>query len=216
MQTKETQPKVKICGLTSLHDVRFVSGARADYIGFIFYDESPRYIEPAKAGAIINWIEGPAFVGVFVNQPLDDVNMIARQTGINLVQLHGNEPVEYCSLVEKPVMKVLHISEETELKTLENEIESYRSEVDYFLFDTRVYGKWGGTGQSFDWEKVQELSSVIPFFLSGGLNAANIQAACGAVQPYAVDVSSGLESEPGVKSFDKIEEFMDEIHDLNF
>jgi phosphoribosylanthranilate isomerase len=211
MQTKETQPKVKICGLTSLHDVRFVSGARADYIGFIFYEESPRHIEPAKAGAVINWIEGPEFVGVFVNQPLDDVNMIARQTGIDLVQLHGNESAEYCSLVEKPVIKVLHISDQTESDKVEKKIKSYRPEVDYFLFDTRIDEKWGGTGQSFDWEILQKLNSDVPFFLSGGLNVDNIRTACETAQPYAVDVSSGLENEPGVKSFDKVEAFMNEI-----
>jgi phosphoribosylanthranilate isomerase len=214
--TKISHPKIKICGLTSLHDVRFVSGARADYIGFVFYEKSPRFIEPAKAGAIINWIEGPECVGVFVNQPLDDVNMIARQTGIDLVQLHGNESAEYCSLVEKPVIKALHISEKSVPESLKKEIELYRPQVDYLLFDTQVNGKWGGTGQAFDWKILQELSNEISFFLSGGLNADNVQAACKTVHPYAVDVSSSLENEPGVKSFNKIEEFMNEMQNMNF
>jgi phosphoribosylanthranilate isomerase len=216
LPSKKPQPKVKICGLTSLHDARFVSGARVEYVGFIFYDKSLRFIEPAKAGAIINWIDGPKCVGVFVNQPLDDVNMIARQTGIDLVQLHGNESAEYCSLVEKPVIKALHISEKTVTESLRKEIELYRPKVDYLLFDTKVSGKWGGTGQVFDWKILQKITEKTPFFLSGGLNTGNIRAACKTVHPYAVDVSSSVESEPGVKSFDKVEEFMGEMHHINF
>jgi phosphoribosylanthranilate isomerase len=208
---EEARTKIKICGLTSLEDARFVSGALAHYMGFIFYDKSPRHIEPAKAGAIINWIEGPECVGVFVNQPLDDVNMIARQTGVDLVQLHGNESAEYCGLVDKPVIKVLHVSEETTAESLEEQINRFRSHVDYLLFDTKIDGKWGGTGQPFDWDILDEISGGIPFFLSGGLNDTNIRAACETVHPYAVDLSSGLESEPGVKSFDKIEAFIDEM-----
>src|SRR5690554_3210315 len=104
--------RLKICGLTSLEDARFVSGAFADYLGFIFYTESPRYIEPAKAGAIINWLEGPKKVGVFVNQPLDDVNYIAKQTGLDIVQLHGVESPGYCHMINLPVIKVFHITPE--------------------------------------------------------------------------------------------------------
>lgn len=208
---EEARTKVKICGLTSLHDARFVSGALVHYMGFIFYEESPRYIDPAKAGAIINWIEGPECVGVFVNQPLDDVNMIARQTGVDLVQLHGNESADYCNLIEKPIIKVIHISEDSTAVGLKDEIDSYRSSVDYLLFDTKIDGRWGGTGQSFDWNILNEISGSVPFFLSGGLNADNIRQACQTVHPYAVDLSSGLEREPGVKSFDKIEAFMDEM-----
>lgn len=208
---EEARSKVKICGLTSLHDARFVSGALAHYMGFIFYEDSPRYIEPAKAGAIINWIEGPECVGVFVNQPLDDVNMIARQTGVDLIQLHGNESAEYCDLVEKPVIKAIHISNDSTTESLQEEVEPYLSHVDYLLFDTKIDGQWGGTGQPFDWTILEELSGSIPFFLSGGLNPENIREACRTVHPYAVDVSSGLEESPGTKSFDKVEAFMDEM-----
>ena len=211
---EEARSKVKICGLTSLHDARFVSGALAHYMGFIFYDGSPRYIEPAKAGAIINWIEGPECVGVFVNQPLDDVNMIARQTGVDLVQLHGNESAEYCGLIEKPVIKAIHVSDDTTADELENKITPYRSEIDYLLFDTKIDGQWGGTGQTFDWHILSDISGSIPYFLSGGLTANNIRQACEQVHPFAVDVSSGLEDEPGRKSFDKIEQFMDEMRDI--
>jgi len=210
----ENRTKVKICGLTTLEDARFVSGALADYLGFIFYPESPRYIEPAKAGAIINWLEGPGKVGVFVNQPLDDVNSIAKQTGIDYVQLHGNESPDYCALVEKPIIKAFHIEQDTDPSELISRIEPYLDQVEYLLFDTKSDTDWGGTGQTFDWNILDEISNDKPFFLSGGLNAKNVQDAIQTVQPYAVDLSSGLEESPGLKDFDKIELFFDKMRDI--
>ncbi len=210
----EERTKVKICGLTNLEDARFVSGALAHYLGFIFYEESPRHITPAEAGAIINWVEGPECVGVFVNQPLDDVNMIGRQTGIDFVQLHGDENPEYCQLVDKPIIKVIHISDTDSSQELQERIKPYLGSVEYILFDTKTDGKWGGTGQTFDWQVLDEVTENIPFFLSGGLKPENIRAACQDVQPYAVDLASGLEAEPGVKDFDKVEAFMDEMRDI--
>jgi len=210
----ENRTKVKICGLTTLEDARFVSGALADYLGFIFYPESPRYIEPAKAGAIINWLEGPGKVGVFVNQPLDDVNSIAKQTGIDYVQLHGNESPDYCALVEKPIIKAFHIEKDTDPSELISRIEPYLDQVEYLLFDTKSDTDWGGTGQTFDWNILDEISNDKPFFLSGGLNAKNVQDAIQTVQPYAVDLSSGLEESPGLKDFDKIELFFDKMRDI--
>jgi len=207
----ENRTKVKICGLTTLEDARFVSGALADYLGFIFYPESPRYVDPAKAGAIINWLEGPEKVGVFVNQPLDDVNSIARQTGVDYVQLHGTESPDYCSLVEKPIIKVFHVDDSTEPDQLEETINLYLSQVEYLLFDTKSDTEWGGTGQTFDWNLLKEISREKPFFLSGGLNTQNVRKAIETAEPYAVDLSSGLEDSPGLKDFDKIELFFDEM-----
>lgn len=211
---EEERTKVKICGLTSLEDARFASGALCHYLGFIFYEGSPRYIAHAEAGAIINWVEGPECVGVFVNQPLDDVNMISRQTGIDLVQLHGNESPEYCGLVDKAVIKVIHVEPDASEAELEKAIQPYLSCTDYLMFDTKIDGKWGGTGQTFDWSLVKDITAGKPFFLSGGLNEHNIRKACKQIHPYAVDLSSSLESEPGVKDFDKIENFMEEMRDI--
>ena len=210
----EKRSKVKICGITTLEDARFVSGALADFIGFIFYEKSPRYIDPAKAGAIINWLEGPEKVGVFVNQPLDDVNSIARQTGLDYVQLHGNESVEYCGLVDKAIIKVFHIDDNTTPEELHQAVTPYVGVADYFLFDTKVSGKWGGTGKSFDWSVLSEIAEIKPFFLSGGLNPENVWDSIKTVQPYAVDLSSGLEESPGLKDFDKVERFFDEMREI--
>lgn len=208
--TDRERVNVKICGITNLEDARFASGALADYLGFIFYEESPRYVEPAKAGAIKNWIEGLECVGVFVNQPLDDVNMIARQTGVELVQLHGNESPEYCGLVEKPVIKALHVDDDTDPDELARRARSYAESARYLLFDTGVEGRWGGTGQSFDWRKLRKVSGDLPFFLAGGLGPGNVGRAVKTVRPHAVDISSGVEAEgrPGVKDYDRIDELM--------
>lgn len=210
----EERSKVKICGITTLEDARFVAGALAHYMGFVFYEDSPRHITPAKAGAMINWIEGPKCVGVFVNQPLDDVNMIGRQTGIDFVQLHGNENADYCSLVDLPVIKAIHVEEKDTASDLNERINPYLDHIEYLLFDTKVEGKWGGTGKSFDWDILDDVAQGVPYFLSGGLNPDNIAKACKQVHPYAVDISSGLEAEPGKKDFDKVEKFMEEMRDI--
>ncbi len=207
--------KIKVCGLTNLEDARFASGLFVDYLGFIFYEKSPRFIDPAKAGAIINWLEGPKKVGVFVNQPLDEVNALAKETGLDLVQLHGEESVEYCSLVEKPVIKVFHITAETIKDELEKNIGKYKEMVDFFLFDTKIGDQRGGTGQTFDWDKLHELTDK-EFFLSGGLNANNVGDAIQQVNPYAVDVSSGIEEEPGLKDLEKMEKFVRAVRPEEF
>jgi phosphoribosylanthranilate isomerase len=183
-------------------------------MGFVFYEDSPRHVTPAKAGAMINWLHGPDCVGVFVNQPLDDVNMIGRQTGIDYVQLHGDENADYCSLVDKPVIKAIHVHENDTASDLNERIKPYLGHIEYLLFDTKIDGQWGGTGQSFDWSLLDDVAQGVPFFLAGGLNPENIREACRAVHPYAVDVSSGLEAESGVKDFDKVEAFMEEMRDI--
>lgn len=210
----ENRTQVKICGITNLEDARFVSGALADFIGFIFYPDSPRYVDPAKAGAIINWLEGPQKVGVFVNQPLDDVQRIAMQTGLDFVQLHGNESVEYCNLMDKPVIKVFHIGQDTNAEELKSAVEPYLDSVEYLLFDTKLPGKWGGTGVSFNWDLMEEIGEMKPCFLSGGLTPVNVRDAIKKTRPFAVDLSSGVEESPGLKDFSKIEEFFDEMRDI--
>ena len=211
---QDQRTKVKLCGITNLEDARFAAGALADYLGFIFYEKSPRYIEPAKAGAIINWIEGPKTVGVFVNRALDDVNRIAGQTGVDLVQLHGNESAEYCELVEKPLIKVFHVTNDDNTQNLASEIEPYLDIVDYLLFDTGSKTQWGGTGVSFDWNTLEDINETKPVFLSGGLNSENVRNGIIKTRPFAVDLSSGVEKAPGIKDFDKLESFFDEMRDI--
>jgi phosphoribosylanthranilate isomerase len=217
MFADETQrTNVKICGLTNLEDARFASGALADYLGFIFYEDSKRYIEPGQAGAIINWIEGPRCVGVFVNQPMDDVNNIARQTGIDLIQLHGNESPEYADLLEKPVIKAIHVDEGDTLSDLREKMHPYEGKVEHFLFDTKDVAQWGGTGRSFDWSILEDLSEDYEFFLSGGINPENVEEACKKVQPFAIDLATGVEisDQPGQKDYDKVEALFDQMRSI--
>ncbi len=203
--------KVKICGITNLGDARYAAGAMADYLGFIFYEKSPRFIEPGEAGAIINWIEGPDKVGVFVNQDLDDVNRIAKETGLDLVQLHGNETLEYCQLIEKPIIKVIHIEPDYDIEELKAKVLLYSEVAKFLLFDSKIGDQWGGTGITFDWGILKEIVGETPFFLSGGLTPENVKQAIETVHPYSVDVSSGVEEKPGLKDFEKIEALMETV-----
>tara|TARA_R110000868_G_scaffold396971_2_gene669437 strand:+ start:17280 stop:17912 length:633 start_codon:yes stop_codon:yes gene_type:complete len=205
----DNQPKVKICGITNLADARYAAGAMVDYLGFIFYDKSPRFIDPAEAGAIINWIEGPEKVGVFVNQPLDEVNRIAKESGLDLVQLHGNESLEYCQLIEKPIIKVIHITPDFNIEELKAKVLLYSEVAKFLLFDSKIDNQWGGTGKTFDWNILKEITGDVPFFLSGGLNPENLKEAIETVNSYVIDISSGVEEKPGIKDFEKIEAVMD-------
>ncbi len=205
------QTKVKICGITNLEDARFASGAMVDYLGFIFTEKSKRFIDPEKAGAIINWVEGPEKVGVFMDQPLDDVNLLAKFSGIDYVQLHGQESLEYCQLIEKPIIKVIHVGEASTKKELEAQVAQYAEVAEFLLFDTKFNGEFGGTGKTFDWSLLSDIAGEKPFFLAGGLNPENVSEAIDLVQPYAVDVNSGVEEEPGLKDFEKIERLMETL-----
>lgn len=205
------QTKVKICGITNLEDARFASGAMVDYLGFIFTEKSKRFIDPEKAGAIINWVEGPEKVGVFMDQPLDDVNLLAKFSGIDYVQLHGQESLEYCQLIEKPIIKVIHVGETSTKKELEAQVAQYAEVAEFLLFDTKFNGEFGGTGKTFDWSLLSDIAGEKPFFLAGGLNPENVSEAIDLVQPYAVDVNSGVEEEPGLKDFEKIERLMETL-----
>lgn len=210
----DKRTRVKICGITTLEDARFISGALADFIGFIFFEDSPRYVDPSRAGAIANWIEGPQKVGVFVNQPLDEVNEIAKRTGMDLVQLHGNESPEYCSMIQLPIIKVFHISDETDPEQLKVKLEEYADLAEYYLFDTKLEEKWGGTGKTFDWTLLENEITEVPTILSGGLNDENIEEAIRRVDPFAVDLSSSLEEAPGLKDFEKVEHFFEKMRQI--
>ncbi|MCC5925450.1 MAG: phosphoribosylanthranilate isomerase [Bacteroidetes bacterium] len=212
----EKKAKVKICGLTRLDHARYASGALADYLGFIFYPNSPRYISPEDAKEIINWVEGPECVGVFVNQPIEFVRDVATSTGVTVVQLHGDESPEYCEQLEHvKIIKAFRITPDMTSDHLCYLMEPYIRHVDHFLFDTYSKEHYGGTGETFNWDVIGDLVHDYEIFLSGGLNNNNVGKAIKSVQPYAVDVSSSLEESPGVKDFAKMEAFFDEIERIN-
>ena len=200
-------PKLKICGITTLEDARYVSGALADYLGFIFYERSPRYITPRNAAEIIGWIEGPQKTGVFVNQDAGHVNRVIEQTGIDLVQLHGDETPELASEINAPVIKTFRIREPDDIPVIRSEMKRWDGVAAFYLFDTKTDTLHGGTGRSWDWSLVHKLSPEKPFFLAGGIGADNVSEAIATGRPYAIDLSSSIETTPGIKDFDKMQHF---------
>jgi phosphoribosylanthranilate isomerase len=209
------KPKLKICGITQLDDARYCAGAGADYLGFIQHEDSPRYVAPAQAAEIIEWVYGPQPVGVFVNDDAETVNRVAADADFDLVQLHGSESPDVCAQIDRAVIKavrVLHDASSTQLRAI---MEPYIEHVDYFLLDTHSTSLWGGTGESFNWRLARELSADFPLFLAGGIDAGNVEEAIRTMRPYAVDLSSSLESEPGKKDFDKMEQFFETFRTLS-
>lgn len=201
--------KIKICGITRLEDARYSAGAGADYLGFIQYKESPRYISPDRVKEILAWIYGPAPVGVFVNEEIDHVNELASDAGFEFVQLHGDETPDQCAEVVQPVIRALRVFPDTTADDLRRVMDAYAPHVAFFLFDTGQAGLHGGTGRTFDWQVAASLAESYPLFLAGGISAANVATAAEVVQPYAVDASSSLERSPGIKDIDKLADFFD-------
>lgn len=198
--------KVKICGITNYNDAKACIDCGADAIGFIFYEKSRRYIEPEQAFEIIRKL--PPFitkVGVFVNSLKIRIANITNQTRISAIQLHGDETPDFCLDFMEPVIKALRIKD---LDDLEN-IASFP--VQAILLDTFTDAEYGGTGKSFDWNILKDLNSDKNIILSGGLNPDNIEDAIIQVNPYAVDVSSGVEKSPGIKDHSKIKKFIEAV-----
>lgn len=206
--------KVKICGLTNLEDARFCAGAGADFLGFIQYPKSPRYVAPETAKEIIAWMYGPEPVGVFVNEDVATVNRTAEAAGFALVQLHGNEPPALCAQIERPVIKAFRIRPGATADHLRAQMAPYRAHVAYFLLDTHHPTRWGGTGETFDWHHARALAADFPILLAGGLNTANVEDAVRQVRPLGVDLSSSLEAAPGKKDFDKLNAFFETFNAL--
>lgn len=215
-----TTTRLKICGITRLEDARYAAAAGADYLGFVQHPGSPRYIDPEHARDIVEWIHGPKPVGVFVNTPADEVNRIAEKAGFDLVQLHGEEPVSEALRVERPVIKAFRVAPDTTPEALTDAMRAYEQAAAYFLLDAWSDEVYGGSGQPFDWRVASPASQgadspegpgvfLAGVFLAGGLHAGNVAEAIRTLRPFAVDVSSGLESAPGQKDFSRIDAFMD-------
>jgi phosphoribosylanthranilate isomerase len=204
--------KVKVCGITSYEDAAMVLDQDVDALGFNFFPRSPRYINPLEARSIIERL--PPFinsVGLFVNvQEPDEVSEIARVSGIQVLQLHGDESPEYCRrLCGWPLIKALRIGKDR----IEENLKAYP--VQAFLLDSKDDILFGGTGKSFDWKRALEVKKIRPVILAGGLRPDNVGEAIRTVMPYAVDVCSGVESTPGKKDGKKLEEFMNEVRNVS-
>lgn len=206
--------KLKICGLTTLADARYCAGAGVDYLGFIFHPPSPRAVQPQLVRSIADWIHGPEIVGVFVDETPERVAGAAAEAGLTMVQLHGSETPEDCGRIELPIIKAFRVSAEDDASAVRERMFPYEDVVDFFLLDTYHPAAAGGTGQVFDWDVAARLAGDFPLFLSGGIDAANVRQAVEQVRPLAVDLSSGVESSPGVKDFDRLAELLDVFDQL--
>lgn len=204
--------KVKVCGITNMEDALGVCEAGADALGFVFYKNSPRFIEVKKAREIVNNL--PPFVttvGVFVNETAEKINKIIYETGLDVIQFHGDESPEFCnelrSSLNKRVVKAFKVKKQWSEKEFIKLIQDYR--VFAYLLDTYQEGVPGGTGETFDWSLVIQFKRYGRIILAGGLNPDNIQEAIRVVRPWGVDVSSGVEERPGRKDLNKVREFIE-------
>ncbi len=201
--------KVKVCGITNLNDALSACHSGADAVGFILYPKSKRFIKAKEVRKITSQL--PPFltkVGVFVNEDPRDVLEILSYAHLDFAQLHGDETPEECDYVgANRVIKVFRLKSEEEVE----KIRPYVGKVRAILLDTYDSKVYGGTGKPFDWKvalRVREEFPELPLILSGGLTPENVKRAVETVKPYAVDVSSGVEAEPGVKDGEKVRAFV--------
>lgn len=228
--------KVKICGITNKEDAFWASSLEADFIGLNFYKNSLRKVSVSNAKEIVSSLpKFTAAVGVFVDEEIDNLLKICKKTGINIVQLHGSEPVEYCKQLKEKnssikIIKVFKIKPETELQNVN--LQGYASDVfsniteflqyiDYVLFDTYIGSIPGGTGETFCWDVIVEVKKLlqdnninINFFVAGGLNIDNVGKIIELLDPWCVDVSSGVERSPRRKDFEKMKNFIRKVKSL--
>ena len=219
--------KVKICGIRNLDEAEVAAQAGADFIGLVFVPGRPRRLEIDAAKEITVGIKklgtgAPRVVGLFAGQPLDDVNRTVRECGLDLAQLCGREPLDYCSSTGADVIKVVHVAgdikinqaggeaekNDSALLELEELVDSYTQRGHIVTLDRLVDGIPGGTGQSFNWDVAAHLSRRgRSFILAGGLTPETVAQAMTTVHPWGVDVSSGVET-GGVKDPEKIRNFI--------
>lgn len=196
--------RVKVCGITRSEDAEAAIQSGADAIGFVFWPKSSRNLAPDLAGQISAIL--PPFVctvGVYVDPDIAWVKETARVAKINLLQFHGDESPEFCNQFSQPYIKAIRVKSDTDLLQY---AERYRS-AKGLLLDTFTEGMPGGTGHVFDWQLIPK-NLPVPFILSGGLNPENVELAIRQTNPWAVDVSSGVEATKGIKDKKKIIAFM--------
>lgn len=202
--------KIKICGITNQEDAENAVREGADALGFVFYAQSPRYVQPAIAKHIIANL--PPFVvpvGVFVNHDLDMVKRVFDDCGLGLAQLHGDESPGFCESLQRPVLRAIRLRDRSSYLALAEW--KGRIGVRGFVIDAFSDTAYGGTGHTTDWSLAGEVAKAVPMLLAGGLTPENVQDAIRQVQPYGVDVSSGVEQSPGRKDPAKIRKFIQSV-----
>jgi len=200
---------VKICGVTRADDALAAVDAGASAIGFVFWPDSPRYVDPYRARAIRAAL--PPFVtavGVFVNQPVEYVSGVASLVRLGAVQLHGDETPQYASLLSAPIVKALPLT------TLgESDLAAWPDET-MVLLDVHDPVKRGGTGRTIDWDAAATISARRRIVLAGGLTPDNVADAVARVRPFGIDVSSGVEASPGIKDHRRVRALFEALHGI--
>ncbi len=196
-------PRVKICGITNLEDARHAADCGADALGFVFFSGSPRFVKPETALDIISGLP-PLLttVGLFVNESPERIRDIAAFCGLDSVQLHGDEAPHQCSYPPRRVIKALRLHDGLS----DDALSAYR--VAALLLDAYMPDKFGGTGQRCDWQRAAVIAARRRVILAGGLTPDNVAEAVTSVRPYGVDVSSGVEKQPGKKDPEKVARFI--------
>jgi phosphoribosylanthranilate isomerase len=201
---------VKICGITRLEDAEAAVEAGAHALGFVFWPQSPRFIDPYRARDIVRAL--PSFVtpvGVFVNQPPEEVGAIASLVQLGAVQLHGDEPIAHVDALRRPVIKALTLA------AAENGgLEAWPHRV-IVLLDVHDPDRRGGTGRTIDWTAAAAVASRRRVVLAGGLTPDNVTEAVTAVRPFGIDVSSGVERAPGVKDHARLRTLFENLHAIS-
>ncbi|MEM6773493.1 MAG: phosphoribosylanthranilate isomerase [Pseudomonadota bacterium] len=199
--------RVKICGIRTLDAALAACDAGADALGFVFYPPSPRFVEPQTVEKIIAALPPlVGTVGLFVNPPRETVASVLERCPIDALQFHGTEERHFCEAFSRPYLRAVSMRPGADIAALVSEHPRARA----FLFDAYREGTPGGTGETFAWDRIPAMQS--PWLLAGGLNPDNVAAAIRSASPPAVDVSGGVESEPGIKDPALMRRFMAAVH----
>ena len=197
----KNNPKIKICGIKEIRTAKLLVDLEVDFVGLNFINNSSRYLNEKNAKHISDYIDDYREskksqiqkVGLFLNEKIEKLNHLTKIYNLDFVQLCGNEDIEYISMVEKPVIKVVHIKKKMNFDELKNNIKSFFSVSKYIILDTFSKSSAGGTGETFDWSEYKKLFDK-NIFIAGGLNPDNIKDFSNSYLPWAIDVSSGVES----------------------
>lgn len=208
--------KLKVCGLTKLDQIQELISLKVDFLGFIFYEKSPRYVLNHLNLKEISEIPHAGKVGVFVNETIENVIDFSVKANLNFIQLHGDEDENYIVNLKNnlpfdiEIIKVIRIGNQTS-EELQKNINQQPSTINYLLFDTDSKA-FGGTGKTFDWKILNEVEISIPYFLSGGISLENVhQIPTINTQPFSLDINSKFELEPGIKDLIKIKQLYEKL-----
>ncbi|QJB33437.1 phosphoribosylanthranilate isomerase [Chitinophaga oryzae] len=207
--------RIKVCGITRAADLQGLTDNQVDYAGFIFYEKSPRFAANRIDARTVRETTGIRKVGVFVNATAEQIQRTVADYALDMVQLHGDESPAFCAAIREtvPVIKAFRIGDNADWQTL---LTPYVPVTDYFLFDTASVKGYGGTGERFNWELLQQYPFDHPFLLSGGITPEDADIIRELELPalFAVDINSKFEDAPGIKNMEKVTLFIDGIHKI--